>query len=69
MSSESTRDLEKLQKMFDALGDKKRRLTALKGAMRDCARKVRKVAVSRLRSSDKITSNKDLEKGIRALTV
>ena len=67
MSSESTRDLEKLQKMFDALGDKKRRLTALKGAMRDCARKVRKVAVSRLRSSDKITSNKDLEKGIRAL--
>ena len=67
MSNDTTRDLEKLQKMFDALGDKKRRRTALKGAMRNCARKVRKVAVSRLRSSDKITSNKDLEKGIRAL--
>ena len=66
MSNDTTRDLEKLQKMFEEL-DAKNRRKALKGAMRDAARKVRKVAVSKLRSSNKITSNKNLEKGIRAL--
>lgn len=66
MSNDTTRDLEKLQKMFEEL-DAKNRRKALKGAMRDAARKVRKVAVSKLRSSTKITSNKNLEKGVRAL--
>ncbi len=55
---------EQLQRMFAEL-DPKRRNQALRGAFRMEANKLRKAAVSSLRS--KMNSNADLEKGVRAL--
>lgn len=57
-------DDEQLQRMFAEL-DPKRRNQALRGAFRMEANKLRKAAVSSLRS--KMNSNADLEKGVRAL--
>lgn len=53
-----------LQQLFADL-EPKRRIQALKGGFRKEANKVRKTAVNNLRSS--LHSNKDLEKGVRAI--
>lgn len=53
-----------LQKLFVAM-DPKQRMKALKGAFRKEANRVRKAAVNNVRAS--IRSDRDLEKGIRAL--
>lgn len=57
-------DDERLRRMFAEM-DPKHRNKALRGAFRAEANKVRKAAVSSLRS--KMNSNRDLENGIRAL--
>ena len=54
-----------LQRLYSEL-DPKRRRQALRAGFRKEAQKVRKVAVSNLRSSG-IRTDRDLEKGIRAL--
>lgn len=53
-----------LQKLFVAM-DPKQRMKALKGAFRKEANRVRKAAVNNVRAS--IRSDRDLEKGVRAL--
>ena len=53
-----------LQRLFAEL-EPKRRVQALKGGFRREANQVRKTAINNLRSS--IQSNKDLEKGVRAI--
>lgn len=53
-----------LQKLFAAM-DPKQRMKALKGAFRKEANRVRKAAVNNVRAS--IRSNRELEKGVRAL--
>lgn len=53
-----------LQQLFAEL-EPKRRLQAIKGGFRREANQVRKTAINNLRSS--IQSNKDLEKGVRAI--
>ena len=53
-----------LQRLFSELAPKRRK-QALKGAFRKAAKKVRSVAVQNLRSS--MNSDRDLERGIRAL--
>lgn len=53
-----------LQQLFADL-EPKRRIQALKGGFRKEANKVRKTAVNNLRGS--LHSNKDLEKGVRAI--
>ncbi len=53
-----------LQQLFADL-EPKRRVQALKGGFRKESNKVRKTAVNNLRSS--LHSNKDLEKGVRAI--
>ena len=55
---------ENLQRLFAEL-EPKRRLQAIKGGFRIEANQVRKTAINNLRSS--IQSNKDLEKGVRAI--
>lgn len=55
---------ENLQRLFAEL-EPKRRLQAIKGGFRRAANQVRKTAINNLRSS--IQSNKDLEKGVRAI--
>lgn len=55
---------ENLQRLFAELKPK-RRLQAIKGGFRREANQVRKTAINNLRSS--IQSNKDLEKGVRAI--
>lgn len=55
---------ENLQRLFAEL-EPKRRLQAIKGGFRREANQVRKTAINNLRSS--IKSNKDLEKGVRAI--
>lgn len=55
---------EKLQRLFAEL-EPKRRLQAIKGGFRREANQVRKTAINNLRSS--VQSNKDLEKGVRAI--
>lgn len=55
---------ENLQRLFAEL-EPKRRLQAIKGGFRKEANQVRKMAINNLRSS--IQSNKDLEKGVRAI--
>ena len=57
-------DDRQLQQLFAEL-EPKRRLQALKGGFRRAANQVRKVAVNNLRGS--IRSDKDLEKGVRAV--
>lgn len=57
-------DDKNLQRLFAEL-EPKRRLQAIKGGFRREANKVRKTAINNLRSS--IQSNKDLEKGVRAI--
>lgn len=57
-------DDKNLQRLFAEL-EPKRRMQALKGGFRREANKVRKTAINNLRSS--ISSNKDLEKGVRAM--
>lgn len=57
-------DDKNLQRLFAEL-EPKRRMQALKGGFRREANKVRKTAINNLRSS--ISSNKDLEKGVRAI--
>lgn len=57
-------DDRQLQQLFAEL-EPKRRLQALKGGFRKAANQVRKVAVNNLRGS--IRSDKDLEKGVRAV--
>jgi len=57
-------DDKNLQRLFAEL-EPKRRLQAIKGGFRREANQVRKTAINNLRSS--ISSNKDLEKGIRAI--
>lgn len=54
----------KLQQLFAEL-EPKRRLQAIKGGFRREANQVRKTAINNLRSG--IKSNKDLEKGVRAI--
>lgn len=56
---------ENLQRLFAEL-EPKRRLQAIKGGFRREANQVRKTAINNLRSSG-IQSNKDLEKGVRAI--
>jgi len=53
-----------LQQLFADL-EPKRRLQAIKGGFRKEANRVRKTAINNLRSS--IRTNKDLEKGVRAI--
>ena len=53
-----------LQKLFAAM-DPKQRMKALKGAFRKEANRVRKAAVNNVRAS--IRSDRELEKGVRAL--
>lgn len=53
-----------LQQLFAEL-EPKRRLQAIKGGFRREANKVRKTAINNLRNS--VRSNKDLEKGVRAI--
>lgn len=53
-----------LQQLFAEL-EPKRRLQAIKGGFRREANKVRKTAINNLRGS--VHSNKDLEKGVRAI--
>lgn len=53
-----------LQKLFTEM-DVKHRKRALKGAFRREANQVRRTAINNLRSS--LHSNRDLEKGIRAI--
>lgn len=53
-----------LMKLFAELSPKNR-ARAIKGALRRAANKVRKAAISKLRSS--IHSNKQLERGVRAI--
>ncbi|MBQ4533110.1 MAG: hypothetical protein IJA24_07725 [Alistipes sp.] len=55
---------ENLQRLFAEL-EPKRRLQAIKGGFRKEANQVRKTAINNLRSS--VQSNKDLEKGVRAI--
>lgn len=55
---------ENLQRLFAEL-EPKRRLQAIKGGFRREANQVRKTAINNLRSG--IQSNKDLEKGVRAI--
>lgn len=55
-----------LQRLFDEL-DVKQRIKALKGAFRREANRVRKQALTNLRGS--IRSDKDLEKGVRAVVM
>lgn len=55
---------ENLQRLFAEL-EPKRRLQAIKGGFRKEANQVRKTVINNLRSS--IQSNKDLEKGVRAI--
>lgn len=55
----------RLQQLFAEL-EPKRRLQAIKGGFRKEANQVRKTAINNLRSSG-IKSNKDLEKGVRAI--
>lgn len=55
----------RLQQLFAEL-EPKRRLQAIKGGFRKEANRVRKTAINNLRSSG-IKSNKDLEKGVRAI--
>lgn len=62
---EFTYDDSNLERLFAEL-DPKQRLKALKGGFRRTANEVRKIAVGNLRSSG-INSNRQLEKGIRAL--
>lgn len=57
-------DDKNLQRLFAEL-EPKRRLQAIKGGFRKEANQVRKTAINNLRSS--IQSNKDLEKGVRAI--
>ena len=57
-------DDENLQRLFAEL-EPKRRLQAIKGGFRKEANQVRKTAINNLRSS--VQSNKDLEKGVRAI--
>ncbi len=54
----------RLQQLFAEL-EPKRRLQAIKGGFRKETNRVRKTAINNLRSS--IKSNKDLEKGVRAI--
>ena len=58
------RRIKNLQRLFAEL-EPKRRLQAIKGGFRREANQVRKTAINNLRSS--IQSNKDLEKGVRAI--
>lgn len=53
-----------LQQLFAEL-EPKRRLQAIRGGFRREANKVRKTAINNLRNS--VRSNKDLEKGVRAI--
>ena len=55
---------ENLQRLFAEL-EPKRRLQAIKGGFRREANQVRKTAINNLRSA--IQSDKDLEKGVRAI--
>lgn len=64
MSNEFKYDDSNLQRLFAEMEPKKR-LKALKSAFRREANYVRKVAISNLRAS--VKSNKDLEKGVRAV--
>lgn len=64
MAEEIYYDDTRLQQLFAEL-EPKRRLQALRGGFRKTANKVRKVAINNLRSS--LSSNKDLEKGVRAI--
>ncbi len=57
-------DDRELQKLFVEL-EPKRRLRAIKGAFRKEATRVRRVAINNLR--DSIRSDRDLEKGVRAI--
>lgn len=57
-------DDKNLQRLFAEL-EPKRRLQAIKGGFRKEANQVRKTAINNLRNS--IKSNKDLEKGVRAI--
>ncbi len=54
-----------LRKLFKAL-DQEQRVKAMKGAFRREANKVRRVAISNLRSTG-IRTDRDLEKGVRAV--
>lgn len=62
---EFTYDDSNLERLFAEL-DPKQRLKALKGGFRRTANEVRKIAVGNLRASG-LHSNRQLEKGIRAL--
>lgn len=64
MASNIEYDDSNLQKMFAEL-EPKRRMQAIKGGFRRLASKVRKRAVANLRQD--LHSNRDLEKGVRAL--
>ena len=65
MASSVTYDDRELQRLFAEL-EPKRRVQALKGGFRKEANKVRKTAINNLRASG-IRSDRDLEKGIRAI--
>lgn len=64
MAREIDYDDRNLQQLFAEM-EPKRRLQALKGGFRREANQVRKTAINNLRSS--IRSDKDLEKGVRAI--
>lgn len=64
MDSEFKYDDTQLQRLFVEL-EPKRRMQALRAGFRKQASKVRKVAVRHLRAG--LKSNKDLEKGVRAI--
>lgn len=63
--AQSTYDDTNLQRLFAEM-EPKRRLQALKGGFRREANQVRKTAVNNLRSTG-IRTDKDMEKGVRAL--
>ena len=64
MASDIDYDDRNLQQLFGDL-EPKRRLQAVKGGFRKEANRVRKTAINNLRSS--IRTDKDLEKGVRAI--
>ena len=65
MAKDIVYDDQKLQQLFAEL-EPRRRLQAIKGGFRKEANQVRKVAVNNLRATG-IRSDRDLEKGIRAI--
>lgn len=65
MAQDIAYDDSNLQRLFAEM-EPKRRLQAIKGGFRKAAQKVRKTAINNLRSSG-IRSDRDLERGIRAI--